>query len=933
MKKFVKIMMVAAIGLMVSGQVRAADEYWRTDGTSGGTWTSTYWSNPASAAGGTGWTSGNNAVFTANSTLTFATATIGNVTVSNNATVVVTQAGTLTLGGVRTFDVESGSTLTWSGQSQSTSAGNEGAGIIKNGGGTLSLGAGPGSNVRYDGGFTLNAGTVIVSGKYVFGTGPLAINGGTISSSGGNNFSSGAITIGGNFTFSGTGNDAYTNSTISLGATTSTITNSSSGIRLLCGVISGNAGIGLSFAGSGSGTINITNAYNSFSGPITINGGEVQFANDGSFGATSGSAVTNAIVLDGGRLTAADGAGNAVSFTLNANRGIQVGSTAGTSISVVSGGSLTYNGIIADKTGSTGILVKQGKGTLALGAVSTYSGTTAINNGTLQLTTGNNRLPTGTLLSIGQSASNNRGTLDLNGNNQQVAGLNSTFGTTATAKNTVTNSNATASILTIGGSGAYAFGDGSTTNSGVIAGAITLVMSGSGTQTLGDTNTYTGGTFINNGKVSVSADNNLGDAAGQVTINAGTLDVQSSFGSTRQIAVSNVAAAISVGSTYAYTNSTGIIGNGGLTKNGAGTLTISGGNTYSGGTTVGNGTLQLGASGALPSAQAVTVSGGTLDLNGYNPNAAAVALTSGTISGAGALTGTSFAVQSGTISSVLAGGGALIKSTANTVTLSGANTYSGGTLISNGALDLSGSGTLGSGKISITSSGALDLSQLSSSYTLGSSGNASVLTNYGAVAGGLSIGSGALVTGGGHFSGSVTNQANGMLTPGVGGDTNFFSNLTLNGGSTNSFYLASVSTHDMSVVTNGVTYGANHPLLNLNLADWTTSSGTFVLYDDLSGSAPAWDGTSQTFQLADQGGTYDGRLLTNGASFLALGGGSTPVKFTINYNYAADSDLVGNDIALTVIPEPASMSMLAVLGAAFWMRQRFRRPSPRPHTL
>src|ERR1019366_5386110 len=69
-------------------KMQAADEYWRTDGTTGGTWTSTYWNiGSANATGGTGWTSGNNAVFTANSTLTFATATIGNVTVSANQTV------------------------------------------------------------------------------------------------------------------------------------------------------------------------------------------------------------------------------------------------------------------------------------------------------------------------------------------------------------------------------------------------------------------------------------------------------------------------------------------------------------------------------------------------------------------------------------------------------------------------------------------------------------------------------------------------------------------------------------------------------------------------------------------------------------------------------------------------------------------------------
>jgi autotransporter-associated beta strand protein len=84
------------------------------------------------------------------------------------------------------------------------------------------------------------------------------------------------------------------------------------------------------------------------------------------------------------------------SFTLNANRGIQVGATANTSISVKTGISVTYNGVIADKPSTVGVLAKQGAAILILGGVSTYSGATSINNGTIQLSGGNNRLPTGT---------------------------------------------------------------------------------------------------------------------------------------------------------------------------------------------------------------------------------------------------------------------------------------------------------------------------------------------------------------------------------------------------------------------------------------------------------------------------------------------------------------------------------------------------------
>ena len=55
---------------------------------------------------------------------------------------------------------------------------------------------------------------------------------------------------------------------------------------------------------------------------------------------------------------------------------------------------------------------------------------------------------------------------------------------------------------------------------------------------------------------------------------------------------------------------------GGLTKLGAGTLTLGGACTYSGGTTVSGGTLKLGVADALLPGSAVTLDGGSLDLNG-----------------------------------------------------------------------------------------------------------------------------------------------------------------------------------------------------------------------------------------------------------------------------------------------------------------------------
>lgn len=617
-------------------------QFWKTDGTSA-TWTGANWGTSSSGPFTTAWSSGSATRFTANSTVTFATATVGNITLDPNITVTVTSAGTLTTTAARTFDIGTGSTLTWTGQSWSASASS--AGFIKNGAGTWNIGAQGNTLNATNFGFTLNAGTVILSGANSFGNTNcvLSINGGTIQTSGSRAFANSTLNIGGNFIFTGTGNDTYSG-TVGLGAATRTITNSTtSGSRIFSGVISGTSGSGLTFDGSGAGQIYIGNTANTFTGTISINGGEVGFALAGSYGN-----VNNTIVINGGRLSAATTAGAAASYTLASTHGIQVGSTVGTSISPVSGGTLTYDGIITNLSGNTGILTKQGSGTLSLGGVSTYTGATTINNGTILLTTGNDRLPTGTVLSLGQSASTNLGTFNLNGRNQTIAGLNSTSGTNASAsKNTITST--ASATLTVSGSGTY--GDGTNANSGIISGAISLVKSGTGTLTLGDVNTYTGTTTVSGGTLQLAGGN--AGSVGAITsspigtstlnLNGGTLSSNNttartilnstSLGgnvtlgdATNTGALSFDAATTISGATRTLTAAsavtfTGAIGDGGnafgITKAGAGSITLSGANTYTGATTINAGTLTLSGSASIANSSAITVgSGGTFDVSG-----------------------------------------------------------------------------------------------------------------------------------------------------------------------------------------------------------------------------------------------------------------------------------------------------------------------------
>jgi autotransporter-associated beta strand protein len=172
---------------------------------------------------------------------------------------------------------------------------------------------------------------------------------------------------------------------------------------------------------------------------------------------------------------------------------------------------------------SNGSWSKQGANVFQLGGSNVYSGSTSINNGAIQLINGDDRLPVTTTLNIGQAGSANVGKFDLNGFNQTISGLNSIVGTNLTAaKNTVTTSSFPCT-LTINSTGIFTFGAGTTTNSGIISGAITLVKNGLGSQILGDINSYTGSTIINAGELRFSPNASESLNASALIMNGGML--------------------------------------------------------------------------------------------------------------------------------------------------------------------------------------------------------------------------------------------------------------------------------------------------------------------------------------------------------------------------------------------------------------------------
>src|SRR3546814_21171865 len=101
-----------------------------------------------------------------------------------------------------------------------------------------------------------------------------------------------------------------------------------------------------------------------------------------------------------------------------------------------------------------------------------------------------------------------------------------------------------ATIGDLNGAGTIALGDKSltvgTANSSAFSGGISgtdgsLIKQDSGTLTLAGASTYTGGTRVHGGKLSVSADANLGDATGRLTLDGGTLQNTVAFAPTRDV--------------------------------------------------------------------------------------------------------------------------------------------------------------------------------------------------------------------------------------------------------------------------------------------------------------------------------------------------------------------------------------------------------------
>ena len=460
-------------------------------------------------------------------------------------------------------------------------------------------------------------------------------------------------------------------------------------------------------SGTGTGNVNVgasgvlqigdTTASGALTGSIT-NAGSVVFKRTDSFtyaGVISGAGLVNK--YGAGTLTLTSdqsytGATNIYEGTLAFGSGLANGGVLG-NIAVSSGATLafsrsdniTYSYVVS----GAGNFVKNGTGTLTLGNTNAFTGAATINTGTLSVGIAN-ALPA-VAATVASGA-----TLDI-ANNLTLSTL-TTAGTTTVASG---------KTLTLSG-GAL---------TGVVSGLGGFTKTGSNSLTLTSNQAYTGPTTISNGTLIVGAADTLPTSTALSLQAAGSLNVafNQTIGSITGLSGSTVAlgsgATLTLGSSSGTQLSSVISGAGALALAGTGSLILTEANLFTGGITIGAGsTLKISGDanlGAVPGAATsgqLTFNGGSLQATaGFTLNAnRGIALGSG---GATIYTDTGVSVSYG---GIIAGTGGLIKSSPGTLTLGGANIYTGATTITGGKLvatNATGSAT-GSGSVTV-SNGAI----------------------------------------------------------------------------------------------------------------------------------------------------------------------------------------------------------------------------------
>lgn len=595
---------------------------------------------------------------------------------------------------------------------------------------------------NYRGGVKINSGTLSISADKngndsILGTAPspAATN----------------ITFGGGVLVTSSSMTINTNRNTLINAGGATIAPNGGTILTYNGAISGTAGLTLNGAGTLNlgGILSYTGATPISNGNVTLSGTNTNTGNITVTNATLNTSNDNNLGNAANTLTLSGSTFNTSATTLASTRNLTIGSVGGATIAP--SGTLTYNGVIAGTSG--GALILNGTGTLSLGAgsPSTYNGSTIITQGTLLLTAAN-ILPSTTAVNF----NGNSGTAALTlqgGAAQSIANLSGNYSSAAITL----GSNLQITQTSSGAAGTY-----TGTISG--AGSLTLSSSSTGTLTLTNNNTFSGGTIINGGTVSISCDGtaacgsntNLGTAPGapttNITLSGGTLATTSimTLNSNRSISLGASGGSLipSSGTTLTYNGSIAGVAGGALTLSGGGTLSLGGVNSFNGAMNVTLGTLQI--SNTFSSGSIAVANGQTITTSGINTTTVTGTLSIGTSSGG---TGTFAAPYNGsgavsnfgnlTISNSFTSG--VITSSVGTVTLQTNANVSNTLNISAGQLNVTGnaqtaainnSGAMSIGAATLTATGGITSTGAGNSISVAANGSISAAGQTVSVTGG-----------------------------------------------------------------------------------------------------------------------------------------------------------------------------------------------------
>jgi fibronectin-binding autotransporter adhesin len=621
--------------------------------------------------------------------------------------------------------------------------------------------------------FTENNGATVAdipNGIVQGSTGTMTING-IIGTNQGITVSSGNLVIG------STGNISSAQNITQSG--TGTLTEASGGN---ISSLDGNGGLAVN-----AGTATINSSANSYKGGTTVGQGTLILGANalGNFSTTG---------TTGNASTSITGVASTVGLVVGESiTGANI--KAGTTIASFTSNTITLSQVTNATTGTASTLTIGQFG--ALGD-SQSGGTATLGSATL---TGGAAILTSGAYTIGRNITEKSAST----NSSLSIGGNQTSGTSAYTGNIGLTGTTT---LTSAAGGEVDFTTGVISNN---TGSQNVIISGGGLVKLTGANTFgsatahansvtvTGGSTLNLGGAVNTA--SLGAAGNDLIFNNGIFQFTAAtpfdLSATRTITLNSGGATIDTnGNAVTFGSSIGNGGTGTLTlsdSNGTpGSLTLSANNTYTGGTVVNKGTLNVSGIGTLggTSGSLTVNTNGNLNLGGtsqsvgrlggtggfiYNNGSGVSTLTVGTGNGTGGNYAGAIENNTGTGGSV-----ALSKTGTGTITLSGANTFTGATAVTNGALALGAGGSLGGTNVTLSGTGNLQVGQLNSSAAtiLGTSGAATLTINSGGTLSFVNGIAGASSTLADNFNinnstagATALTLAGGTLNIGVGGST------------------------------------------------------------------------------------------------------------------------------------------------------------------